>query len=157
MFQIRQLLEVFGKNLLGYYSISDKNGVEVKKFTHVAWDFIHNENKKKTSRIKCPFDTQMILFISKWANDFVHTTYLYSSYIQFFVLKVIKVLFTPAREGVEIYSGKITRSFNYAEIKITNYNSLKMDFEKMLRDRTPDIVVDWKNIENVGAYIINES
>lgn len=156
MFQIRQLLEIFGKNLLGYYSISDKDGNDVKKFTQIAWNFIKDEMKKPNSRIEFPFDIHMILSINSWSNSFVHTTYIYSSYIQFFALKTIKVLFASKTKGIKIYTGRTVSKFDIADIKITDYKSLKADFETTLKNRMPDIVVDWLETERVGAYIISE-
>jgi len=156
MFQIRQLLEMFGKNLLGYYSISDKDGNGVKKFTQIAWDFIKTEIKKPNSRIEFPFDIHMILSINNWSNSFVHTTYLYNSYMQFFALKTINVLFYSKSKGIKIYTGLSIRKFDCADIKIKDYNSLKTDFENTLKSRLPDIIVDWLDTDNVGAYIINE-
>lgn len=156
MFQIRQLLEIFGKNLLGYYSINDKNGNSVKKFTQIAWDFIKEEIKKPNPRIEFPFDVHMILSINSWSNSFVHTTYLYSSYIQFFALKTINVLFASKTKGIKIYTGRSLSKFDCADIKIKSYNSLKADFEDTLKSRLPDIVVDWLDTDKVGAYIISE-
>lgn len=156
MFQIRQLLEIFGKNLLGYYSINDKNGNSVKKFTQIAWDFIKEEIKKPDPRIEFPFDIHMILSINSWSNSFVHTTYLYSSYIQFFALKTINVLFASKTKGIKIYTGRILSKFDCTDIKIKSYNSLKTDFENTLKSRLPDIVVDWLETDKVGAYIISE-
>ncbi len=156
MFQIRQLLEVFGRELIGYYSIVDKDDNPVKKFTQIAWDFIKDEVKKPNPRITFPFDVHIILQINKWSNSFVHSTYLYSSYIQFFVLKTIGLLFSSTTNGIQIYTGKKIRKFDCADIKITNYNSLKTDFENYLKSRMPDIKVEWMETNEVGAYIINE-
>lgn len=155
MFQIRQLLEVYGKNLIGYKAIIDKDNYPIKKFTQVAWEFVKYECKSKNPRIKLPFDVQMILDINKWANNFVHTTYLYNSYIQHFVLNAIGVLFTIAKNDVTIYSGKTSTRLDIAHIEIRNYNSLKKDFEKYLNDKRAGTFVEWKAVEKVGAYIIS--
>ena len=156
MFQIRQLLEIFGKNLIGYYEIVDKDGKSIKKFTQIAWDFIKEEIKATNSRIDFPFDPHMILAINSWSNSFVHTTYIYSSYIQFFALKTIGLLFSSKTKGIKIYNGKMKMKFDCADIKIKDYNSLKFDFEIYLKNRMPDISVEWMEIEKVGAYIISE-
>lgn len=155
MFQIRQLLEVFGKNIIGYYLIVDNEGNSIKKFTQVAWDFIKEEIKKPDSRIIFPFDPHMIMAINNWANNFVHTTYLYNSYIQYFALKVIHVLFAVKTEKIKIYNGKYCKKF-IADIKIINYNSLKLDFELYIRDKMSIAVVKWMNINEVDAYILSE-
>ncbi|MDE5421521.1 hypothetical protein L3073_04830 [Ancylomarina sp. DW003] len=156
MFQIRQLLEVYGRELIGYYAINDKNGLPVKKFTQVSWEFIKEEVKSKKSRIKFPFDVQMIIDINRWTNNFVHTTYLHSSYIQYFVLKAIGVLFASKSKGIKIYTGKISNRFDIADIEITNYNSLKTDFEQYLNNKIPNTFVEWMPTNKVGAYIISE-
>lgn len=156
MFQIRQLLEVYGRELIGFYSINDQSGLPVKKFTQISWEFVKEEVKSSNSRIKFPFDVQMIIDINQWTNDFVHTTFLHSSYIQYFALKAINVLFASKTKGIKIYTGKTVSKFNIADIEIRNYNSLKTDFENYLRNRIADIVVEWMPTEKVGAYIITE-
>lgn len=155
MFQIRQLLEIFGKNLIGYYSISDKDGNSVKKFTQVAWEFIKEEIKRPTPRIEFPFDVHMILKINSWSNSFVHSTYLYNSYLQYFALKTIGVLFTSKTKGIKIYTGHSLIKFDCADIKITDYNYLKTDFENTLTSKMHGIVIDWMDVDQVGAYIIS--
>ncbi|MEP2771661.1 MAG: hypothetical protein ABJH05_05910 [Fulvivirga sp.] len=155
IFQIRQLIEVFGRQLIGYYSIEDQNGNPIKKFTQVSWDFIKEEVKKPNSNIQFPFDIHMILQINKWSNGFVHTTFIHSSYIQFFVLKAISILFKSNSSGIKIYTGKTVSKFNCADIKISNYNSLKNDFESFLALRMPNISVNWMDPKDVTAYIIS--
>ena len=155
MFQIRQLLEVYGKDLIGYKAIVDKDGNPIKKFAQIAWEFIKYESKSKRSRIKLPFDVQMILDINKWANNFVHTTYLYNSYIQHFVLNAIGVLFTIAAKDVTIFNGKTSIRLDIAHIEIINYDSLKKDFEQYLNDKNSGAFVEWMPVEKVGAYIIS--
>jgi hypothetical protein len=154
MFQVRQLLEVYGRNVLGYFSIIDNKGEPVKKFTQVAWEFIKEESIKTDSRIEIPFDIDLIISINTWANSFVHTTYIYSSYIQFFALKAISVLFEIEKDPIMIYNGK--RSIkNVPAIKITGYKSLQSDFENYLRKRNPKVSVRWMDVSKVGAYIIS--
>lgn len=154
MFQIRQLLEIYGKNLIGYNLILDGNGIPIKKFTQVAWEFIKKEVKKKNSRIELPFNIDMIMEINRWTNSFVHSTYIYSSYIQFFAINCIRDLFKNTKI-IELYNGKSEYCIEYGSIKIENYNSLKQDFEKYLNDKHKGgtIKIDWKDIDNVGAHI----
>lgn len=156
MFQIRQLLEVYGKDLIGYRAIVDKNGYPIKKFTQIAWEYIKYDSKSTSPRIQLPFDVQMIININKWANNFVHTTYLYNSYIQHFVLNAIGVLFKIAANDVTIFNGKTSTRLDIAHIEIREYDALKSDFEKYLNDKRSDTHVDWKDINKVGAYIISE-
>ena len=154
MFQIRQLLEIYGKNLIGYNLILDGNGIPIKKFTQVAWEFIKKEVKKKNSRIELPFNIDMIMEINRWTNSFVHSTCIYSSYIQFFAINCIRDLFKNTKI-IELYNGKSEYCIEYGSIKIENYNSLKQDFEKYLNDKHKGgtIKIDWKDIDNVGAHI----
>ena len=156
MFQIRQLLEVFGKDLLGYISIQDKNGKNIKKFTQIAWEFIKVETSKNDSKISLPFELSIIIAINNWANNFVHTTFLHNSYIQFFALKAIKILFNTDNKRIKIYNGNFVRKFLLGDIKISNYNLLKLDFENYLSDKMDNVTVKWMEIKNVGAYIISE-
>jgi hypothetical protein len=153
IFQIRQLLEIYGKNTLGYWGIFNKDGTPVKKHTHIAWEFIKVELKKDKPRIKFPFDVHVIDAIYKWANDFVHTTYIHNGYLQFYALKVLFMLFQPPSKPVKIFNGNSSTSFNHADIQITKYNSLKRDFKKFLSMK--DVKVDWKEPEKVGAYVIS--
>lgn len=158
MFQIRQVLEVFGRSLLGYYSIKDSSGNAIKKFTQISWKFINEELKKPNPNIELPFDLLTILAINSWSNNFVHSTLLYSSYIQYFALKTINCLFhSDNTEGIQIYNGYIVKKNDCADIKITNYNTLKNDFEVYLRseNKSDNIFADWMNVEDVGAYIIS--
>lgn len=154
MFQIRQLLEIYGKNLIGYNLILDENGVPIKKFTQIAWEFIKKEVKDKNSRIEIPFDIDVIISLNKWTNTFVHTTYLDNDYIQFFAINCIRDLFKNSRI-IKLYNGKSEDCIEYGSIKIENYNSLKQDFEKYLNDKHKGgtIKIDWKDIDNVGAHI----
>lgn len=157
MFQIRQLLEMFGKQLIGFTNLMDKNNHPLKKFTQIAWDFIKEETKKEDSRIELPFDIDMILFINKWANSFVHTTFIDSSYIQFFVLNALEVLFQSQRNGIKVYTGQVSRNLTISDIKIKNYNALKKDFEAFLKEKNNDspVIVDWLPTNEVGAYILS--
>lgn len=154
MFQIRQLIEIFGRNIIGYYAIT-KNDLPVKKFTQIAWDFIQEENNKNNSRITFPFNVDTIIAINAWSNDFVHTTFLHNSYIQYFALKAINVLFYSKSSGIKIYTNATTQKFDISDIKIEQYNSLKIDFENYLISRMPEIKVEWMDPKNVGAYIIS--
>lgn len=157
MFQIRQLLEVYGKRILGFYTITDINDNPIKKFTHISWEFLKYELKNEKPRVSFPFDFHTMTIILKWSNNFVHTTYLYSSHIQFFVLNTISQLFKPANKSVEIYNGSRYRSYGYADIRISNYDSLKSDFEAYLRKKSKNnnLKVNWMSENQVGAYIIS--
>ncbi|MDN3692524.1 hypothetical protein QWZ06_09670 [Chryseobacterium tructae] len=160
MFQIRQLLEIFGKNIVGYYSITHNNQ-PVKKFTQIAWDFIDEECKKDISRIKLPFEIKTITLLNSWANDFVHTTFLHNSYIQYFAIKMLNVLFSSSTstststKGITIYNGCKIEKYDIADITISNYNSLKDDFKNFLLTKKQGIEINWMPIDKVGAYILS--
>lgn len=156
MFQIRQLLEIYVKNLIGYYAIVDDKGEPIKKFTQVGWEFVKQEVKKSNSRIGLPFDIHSILAINNWSQGFVHSSFVHNSYIQFFALKAIGVLFKPSQSPIQLYNGKRKQHYDFAEIKITKYNSLKADFEAYLRDKSKtNLKVKWIDVDYVGAYIIS--
>ncbi|WP_454960961.1 hypothetical protein [Capnocytophaga leadbetteri] len=156
MFQIRQLLEIYGKNLIGYDLILDKNGTPIKKFTQIAWRFIEKEVKNKNSRIEIPFDIDVIISLNKWTNTFVHTTYLDNDYIQFFAINCIRDLFKQDEKGV-FYDNRWHSNINYGAVKINNYESLKNDFEKYLNKKysNTNFQIIWKELKDVGAHIIS--
>lgn len=157
MFQIRQMLEKLGRNLIGFSSIKDDKNDEIKKFTQVAWDFIQKKNGKGIWKIEFPCNLATVLAIHDWANKFVHTTYIYSNYIQFFALKVMGKLLEPPKDYVTIYSGsKYIHNLDYGDIRIHRYNCLKEDFEKYIKDKMPVANVVWfPDVKSVGAYIIS--
>ncbi|WP_431213388.1 hypothetical protein ACQ86N_00095 [Puia sp. P3] len=156
IFQIRQLIEIYGKNCLGFYEIRNSNGSVNKRVTQEAWKFITDEVKRADSRILLPFNVDMINHVNDWANNFVHTTSLYSSYIQFYALEVISLLFKTPDVAIRTYDGKLKYKGGIAGIEIRNYNSLKRDFERSLSEKlTSEVVVDWLDVEKVGAYIID--
>lgn len=157
MFQIRLMLEKMGRNLIGYTSIKDDKGDEIKKFTQVAWDFIRKNNDREIWKIDFPCNLATILAIHDWANKFVHTSYIYNNYIQFFALKVMGELLAPPKEPIQIYTGRVyERYLDYGVIKIHHYNSLKEDFEKYIKDKMSSANVEWfSNLKDVGAYIIS--
>lgn len=155
MFQIRQVLEIFGKNILGYFSITENNQ-PVKKFTQIAWEFIIEECKKDIPRIELPFKIGIINSLNVWANDFVHTTYIHNSYIQYFALKILNGLFSSTTQGIVVYNGEKIQKLDIADITISNYNSLKTDFKEFLLLRKQGIDIDWMPIDKVGAYILSQ-
>ena len=155
MFQIRQMLEVFGKNLLGYEEIQDAAGLPIKKFTQVAWEFIELECKKPDSRISLPFSATHIIKINSWTNNFVHTTNIHSSIIQSFALRYLSIIFRGSGKGIRVYSGVVRSKLDIADIKICEYDSLKSDFENYLNSKKSGVVVEWINVDRVGAYIIS--
>lgn len=154
IFQIRQLIEVFGKNLLGYTEITDAHLMPVKKFTQIAWEFIELECKKADSRIELPFPITFVQTINKWSNNFVHTSYIFNSYVQFYAIQVLLLMFNGAGK-IRTYDEKKHSKYDISDIKIYRYNSLKSDFTDYLSSRLPGINVNWLPEKQVGAYIIS--
>ena len=157
MFQIRQLLEIYGKNLIGYDLILDEDGAPIKKYTQIAWEFIKKEVKNDNSRIEIPFDIDVIISLNKWANTFVHTTYLDNDYIQFFAINCIRDLFKQGEKGV-FYNNMWYSNINYGAVKINNYESLRNDFEEYLNNKhsNTNFQIIWKELKDVGAHIISK-
>lgn len=157
MFQIRQLLEIYGKNLIEYNLILDEDGAPIKKFTQIAWEFIKKEVKNKNSRIEIPFDIDVIISLNKWTNSFVHSTYLDNDYIQFFAINCIKDLFKQGEKGV-FYNNMWHSNINYGAVKINNYESLRNDFEEYLNNKhsNTNFQIIWKELKDVGAHIISK-
>lgn len=157
IFQIRQLLEVYAKKLLGYYSIVDDNGMPIKKFSQIAWDFIKKEVGGNNSKIKLPFDINVITKINKWTNTFVHTGYFCSNYVIHFVLECIVDLFKQPTSSIQTYDGKCTLNLDYGAVEIRDYNTLKQSFETYLKSNSPNtnVNVKWLELKYVGAYIVS--
>jgi len=156
MFQIRQIIELYGKGMLGYTEINDSPGVPNKRVTQEAWKFIEKECKKATSRIHLPFSIHLILPVLDWSNSFVHTTFIYTSYIQHYAIQIVTRLFKIAEKPIVIYTGTKSLRTDIAEIRITDYNSLKSDFETHLTDKLKKVVtVNWLAPDQVGAYILS--
>lgn len=133
MFQIRQILEKLGNSLIGFYGIEDGNGNKIKKFTQSSWAFLGKYNGKKHWRIEFPMQLDTILALHNWSNQFVHTSYIYSNYIQFFALKVVGELLRPPKEGIVDYSGaKRHQIQDYGDVKIYEYNNLRTDFKEYI-------------------------
>ncbi|PZR30053.1 MAG: hypothetical protein DI535_00710 [Citrobacter freundii] len=155
MFQIRQTLEVFAKNLIGYTAIIDPTGSVVKKFTQVAWEFIQHECQQASPRISFPFDLHTILPIHKWSNSFVHSTYIYSSFIQAYALKVLGRLFKPSDKPIKEFDGSSKIKLHVAAIQLSQYDSLRTDFGRFITDKMSGARVEWMDVKDVGAYIIS--
>lgn len=165
-FQIRQMIELYGKRMLGFDTITS-NGSVAKQFTQVAWKFIKERNGCSSKwHIEMPFDLDSILAINNWANGFTHSAQIDSPHLQYFALITTEALFKPASQRITIYNGHSKLSSMYSEVKIHGYNALKKDFENYLQPqykflcwsirRKDKFKVIWTDIENVDAYIISQ-
>ena len=160
VFQIRQILEKIGKNIIGYSSIVDQHGKIVKKHTQVAWKFIDQKNREKNTawKIELPIEQSVVLKVNTWANQFVHNTMIYDNYMVNLAIRVVDELLKQPSSPITTYDG-VSHPFHidYGAIKITNYDVMKADFEAYIREEdslnTP--VVQWLPYGKVGAYIMS--
>lgn len=156
MFMVRQCLEMLGKNMIGYDCIRYTNGSPIHKFTQVAWDFLHEMERQNKELIKLPFKASSIHQLNSWANSFVHTSFIYNSYIQFYALEALFEFSRPAQNSIKTFNG-YKQSCLYGDFRINDWNLLKKEFEAFLvkQNNNNQIVVDWLSPNDVGAYIIN--
>lgn len=172
IFLIRQTIEVYGKRLLGFASITDEQGNRVRSVsTQVAWDFIKSEMQKTKSRITLPTHIDIIKVTEEWTNYYVHTGYIPDIYLIENALHFIEPLIYP-QNGTSNYKNSIRfagTSF------IDNYESLKTDFVNFINIQPKMVwwnklilwfkikfgnkkvpsrkVVNWYHIDSVDATI----
>ncbi|MCZ2129801.1 MAG: hypothetical protein LC109_05975 [Bacteroidia bacterium] len=126
IFLIRQTIEVYGKRLLGYTSITDEQGNRVRSVsTQVAWDFIKNEMKKTTPRITLPTHIDIIKVTEEWTNYYVHTGNIPDIYLIENALHFIEPLIYPQNGTNRNYKNSIRFA---GTSSIDSYESLKTDF-----------------------------
>ena len=169
MFVIRQILETLGKNVIGYDKIVDKNDKIVPKFTQISWEFLNEYSKCSSWKISIPISISSIHLLNKWANSFVHSGYIYASYIQHYAILIIEELMKCPKNPVKCYDGKTRISTLYGDFRIDRYNLLKQDFENYINSKTNSrkcrfrffckqekkVFVKWKKNDDVGAYILS--
>lgn len=154
MFHLRQLLELLGKNLIGYRNITDRCGSIIPKMTQVSWQFLEEKNKNAKWSIQLPLSLKSVVRLSKWANGFVHTTRIYSIYLQFYALTVVGKLMKAPAAGINTFFQHGHWNVNYGDFKVENYYWLKKDFEKYVWERGKNYV-EWKPLDKVGAYLMS--
>lgn len=154
-FQLRQLLELLGKNLIGYKQIVDKDGHVVPKFTQVAWNFLDSYSNSGKWSIELPLPIKCIARISRWANGFVHTTKINSCYLQFYALTMVSKLMAPLKGTEEVfYQDRPHWMIDSGAFKVENYYWLKKDFENYIcQNGKSNAYVQWNSVERVGAYL----
>lgn len=159
IFQIRQLIELYGKLIIGYQDIKNSTtGDSIHKFTQIAWEFIEARNAKTNWDIIFPIDQSIIVRINKWSNRFVHSGTFTPTYIQAFILEIISKLLVPSTNSVQIYDGTMKHSLIHGDIRINNYNNLKADFQNYIDNKMGGpgkATIDWNSKEQVAAYIIS--
>lgn len=160
VFQIRQILEKIGKNIIGYYSIVDQHGKIVKKHTQVAWKFIDQKNKSKNTawKIELPIEQSVVLKVNSWANQFVHNSMIYDNYMVHLAIRVVDELLKQPQSSITTYDGA-SHPFHidYGVIKVTDYEVMKADFEEYIHEEDPlnKPIVQWLPYSKVGAYIMS--
>ena len=169
MFVARQILETLGKNAIGYNQIVDKNGKIIPKFTQISWDFLNEYSRCTSWTISTPISISSIHLLNKWANSFVHSGYIYASYIQYYAFLIINELMLCPRNPVRCYDGKNHISTLHGDFRIEKYNLLKRDFEKYINSKSSsrkcilhffckkknEVFVQWKEVGEVGSYILS--
>ena len=159
IFQIRQLIELYGKQIIGYKGIKNSTtGELIHKFTQIAWEFIEARNSKTNWNIVFPIDQSIIVRINKWSNRFVHSGTFTPTYIQAFILEIISKLIAPSANSIQIHDGTMKHSFIHGDIRINNYNNLKTDFQDYIDRKMGDpgkATIDWDSMDHVAAYIIS--
>lgn len=148
---IWRLFESYAQKVLGYTDVLDQHGNSIDEITQVSWDFIATEVRGTNPRISLPFEALTMRNIATWANGYTHTTYQHNGYIQFWVLREIYFLFgwTNTKEIRD------HNKYLPTNIKISDYNGFKSDFEAYLTARIPGSIIKWDEIKNVGALIIS--
>lgn len=141
VFTIRLMIEVAGKKILGFNSITDENGDRIRKIkTQIAWEFIKND-QINFKRIQLPIEVDTILKIEKWTNQFIHTGYIQPIYLI---------------ENALLFLDKLTFP---KSTKISNYNTLKLEFEQFLKEKVKEdqeIIINWERKNNMESKIISE-
>lgn len=140
VFTIRLMIEVAGKRILGFNSITDDQGNRIREIrTQVAWNFI-KQDQLSNKRIKLPLEIDTIIEIEKWTNQFIHTGYIQPIFLVENALVFIDKLAIPY----------IT--------EISDYNILKAEFEKFVADRgngSKKIIVNWGNKTQIESKIVS--
>jgi len=141
VFTIRLMIEVAGKKILGFNSITDNNGVRIKKIsTQIAWDFI-KKDQANNKRIELPLEVTTILEIEKWTNRFIHTGYIQPIFLV---------------ENALVFLEKLARP---QSTKISDYNNLKTEFEEFIQGKVKEgqiVKVNWENEKRIESKIISK-
>lgn len=156
IFMVRQCLEILGKNMIGFASINDKNGKAIHQFTQVSWAFLSEVEKAGKQLIDLPIKASSIQQLNAWTNSFVHTSYFYSCYTQYYALEALYAFSKPAVSYVQTYNGK-HQSTLYGDFRIKNYAELRSEFEKYVTSQHGGypVYIEWLDLKDVGAYILS--
>ena len=153
---IRQAIEFLGRNIIGYSSITKPNGNLVKNMTQISWKFLNDYKGKNTLwSVSTPIELKNIELVNKWANEYVHNPWINKTYIRAYGQEVLCELMRPPVDSVKCVDGRIHTNTMFGDFRITNYNALKKDFEKYVKQHNKNCIINWMPIDNVGAYIIS--
>lgn len=152
---IRQCMELLGKNMIGFRSIHNSQGL-IKKMTQIAWNFFFEKGLRGADwSVTLPVKLSAIKKINQWANNYVHNPWIDKSYIRFLGLEFLYELMQPVQTNVSCYNGRSYRNSNYGDFRINNYNNLKRDFESYVNSKDSSAKINWLPLDEVGAYIIS--
>lgn len=156
MFVVRQCLEQLGKNLIGYEDIVDQGGHSIHQFTQIAWTFLHEMEKNNRNVVTLPIKAVSIYALNSWTNSYVHSPYIYASYVQFYALEMLYAFSQPAQTAVTIYDGTHHQSNSYGNFLVPSYTNMRQEFEAYLHQIRPNLnfTINWLQPDQVGAYII---
>lgn len=141
VFTIRLMIEVAGKKILGFNSITDNNDERIKNIkTQIAWDFI-KKDQLNDKRIELPLEIATILEIEKWTNRFIHTGYIQPVFLV---------------ENALIFLERLARP---QSTKISEYNNVKSEFEEFIQEKVKEgqtVKVNWENERHIESMIISK-
>lgn len=133
IFLLRQTIEVYGKRLLGFISITTEKGQRIKGVsTQVAWEFIKQETLKPNCRITLPTNIDIIRKVEEWTNYYVHTGDIPEIYLIENAIHFIEPLIYPLNSTEKNYCNKTVL---LGTTKIKDYNMIKADFEKFINQK----------------------
>lgn len=153
IFMIRQFIETCVKRALGIIDI-EKSGKPAIGLTTPMLKFFFNTTLHNGFTIQCPVASDCILAIEKWTNKYIHTAIQSQYYIVYNAWMYVNQLIMPASTPVQIFTGRYSQSLLHGDIRITNYNTLKAEFENYINPNGK-YTIKWMSPENAGSYVIS--
>lgn len=168
IFAVRLSIEVCGKNILGYYSITDTKGNRPRSLnSQIAWDYIKFDQLNE-KRIQLPVDVDVVLEIEKWTNRYIHTGYIQPIYLVETALHLLEPFVYPINKKAD-YEGRAKFA---GTSYVTKYNEMKLEFEKYVHKgikytcfqriknifrckKVQKYIVNWKAEKSVDVTIIS--
>ena len=168
VFAVRLTIEVCGKNILGYYSITDAKGNRPRSLnTQIAWDYIKFD-QLNGKRIQLPVDVDVVLEIEKWTNRYIHTGYIQPIYLVETALYLLEPFVYPPNKKTD-YEGRAKFA---GTSYVTKYNEMKLEFEEYIHKginytwlqkiknifrckKAQKYIVNWKAEKSVDVTILS--